>query len=99
MDNLVQLPNVGWLSKSRLRQTRPIDAAVWIQNTAPKVLHHFLVNGFAGLHELVRNGIGLNEVGPESDEHLTYTGLTCRDPTRESDFQQRLDTSNCREAL
>jgi hypothetical protein len=50
--------------------------------------HDFLINGLAGLHELVGDGIGLNEVSAERHKHFTHYGFACSNSSGQSDFQQ-----------
>jgi hypothetical protein len=98
MDDLIQFLNTGLFfgrtgfsgSESRLRQTGTIYPAVWIKNLIAKMPHHFLINALTWLHELMGNRVGLNKVRAEGNKYLAHAGFSCRDPARESDFQQRL---------
>jgi hypothetical protein len=90
MNNLVQFLDPLWRTARRakryLGQARTIDASVGIQDFSTKAADDFLIDSATGLHQPVRHGVGLNQVGSEFDKHLAHSGLAARDATGKADF-------------
>ena len=90
MDNLVEFLNprsrAAGRSKRGFRQPGTIDASVGIQNLAAEAADDFIIDRLAGLHERVRDGIGLDEMRSEFDEHLADSGFAARDAAGEAEF-------------
>jgi hypothetical protein len=51
--------------------------------------HHFVVDRLAGLHQGVRNAVGLDKMRAEGDEHLAHDGLARGNGASEADFQHK----------
>ena len=80
MNNLVQFlyargSRVHRRSESCFRQPGTIDAAVRIENSCAEMAHDFLIDRLTRLHEVVGDGVGLNQVGAQRNKHLAHHGL------------------------
>ena len=75
---------------ARHRSGASLDGAVGVQDSGAKSADDFLVHNFSGLHELMRDGVGLNEVRPERDQHFAHHRFTGGDATGQSEFQHCL---------
>ena len=84
-------------SKGGFGQPGTVDGSVRVQDFASKAADNFLVNRPAGLHERVRDRIGLNEVRAEFDEHLAHNRFAAGDTAGKAEFQHGLDTSKIAE--
>ena len=73
-------------AKRGFGQPRTVDASVGIQNFAAKAADDFLIDRAPGLHEPVRDGIGLDEMSSEFDKHLADDGFAARDAAGEAEF-------------
>ncbi len=80
------LGSIRW-AECDFRQLGTIDGHVGIQNPATEVLHDFVVDGFAGLHEFMRDPVRLHEVRAQRDKHFANHRLAGGDATGKTDFQ------------
>jgi hypothetical protein len=64
----------------------PVDASVGIQDFAAEAADDFPIDGAAGIHEPVRDGIGVGQMCAEFDKHLADDGFAARDAAGEAEF-------------
>src|SRR6266446_6696025 len=74
MDNCVEFlkarVRAAGYAERGFRQPGTVDASVGIQDFAAEAADDFLIDRAAGLHERVRDGIGLNQVRAKFDKYL-----------------------------
>jgi hypothetical protein len=70
------------------RQPRTIHRSIGIENAGSEFPDDFLVRRLPGLHQLVRNLIGLDQLRTEGDEHLADDRFPAGNPAGETDLQQ-----------
>ena len=86
MDNFVEFLDARCRAERGFRQPRSVDASVGIQDFAAEAADNFLIDRAPGLHEPVRDGIGLNQVRAQFGKHLADHGFPARDAASEAEF-------------
>ena len=80
-------PSATGPAECQLGQLTAVDPAIRIQNLAPEMAHHFVVNRLTGLHERVRDLVGLRQARTEGNEHLRHRRFSGRNASGQADFQ------------
>src|SRR5581483_9283208 len=87
MNQPVQLLHAA-VAERKLRQPRTVNRPIGIDDLRTKMSHHVVVHRLAGLHEFVRDHIGLKKMGPQLDEHAAHDALTARYAAGQANAQQ-----------
>src|ERR1044071_4744394 len=79
MNDMVQLLNAiaglpGWNFESQRGQALAIDLAIRLEYAAAEMAYHFAVNRQAGLHQLMGEAVGLQQMRSECNQHLPDSG-------------------------
>ena len=77
-----------------LGQLATVHAAIRIQNLAPKVPHHFVINRFPRLHQRMRNPVRLHQTRTQSHKHLPDHRLARGNPASQPNFQHEVSGDN-----
>ena len=60
--------------------------SIGIQDFGSEAAYDVLIDGLAGLHEVVRDGVRLDQVRAEFDKHLADDGFAARDAAGQAEF-------------
>lgn len=78
----------GGGSEGSFREFGPADGPVRVEDRRPEAPNNFFIDGAPRLHEFVRNGVGLDEMGPEFYEHLADRRFAARYAAGQAEFEQ-----------
>ena len=90
MDNCVEFLDswrrAAWLAERDFGQPGTVDTSIGIHHFTAESADDFFIDRVTGLHEPVRDGVGLDQVGSELDKHHADGGFAARDAAGEAEF-------------
>ncbi len=75
-------------SEGSFREFGPVDGPIRVEDRRAEASNNFFIDRAARLHEFVRNGIGLDEMGSEFYEHLADRRFAARNAASQAEFEQ-----------
>ena len=88
MHNLIQFLNSRRLAaEGKFGQPGAVYAAIRFEDPGSEMPHDLFIDIFAGLHELMRDFVGLDDLRTQGRKHLAHHRLAGSDAARQTDLQ------------